>query len=80
MLRSIRYHKAVWNNSEFFGQLIALVYKLYYGTVGICDVFLVLTLQLQYWIPGLIVNIGVSLWTTHHYLRDEPDIDTYDII
>lgn len=76
----VRDHKAAWDGSEFFGQLIALVYKLYYLINDICDVFLVLTLQLQYWIPGLIADVGVSLWTTHHYLRDKSVVDAYDIV
>lgn len=76
----IRDHKAAWDGSELFGQLVAVVYKLYYWINDICDVFLVLTLQLQYWIPGLIADVGVSLWTTHYYLRDKPIIDAYDIV
>ena len=74
----IRDHKAAWDGSESFGQFIALVYKLYYWINDICDVFLILTLQLQYWIPGLIADVSVSLWTTHHYLRDKSV--TYNIV
>jgi len=71
----IRDHKSPWEGPVIYGQLIALVYKLYYWINDICDVFLVLTLQLQYWIPALIADLIVSVWTTHSYLRDKPRIE-----
>lgn len=70
----IRDYKSPWEGSIIYGVVISIVYKLYYWIHDICDIFLVLTLQLQYWIPALIADISVSIWTTYNYLKNkEPD-------
>ena len=67
----IRDHKSPYDGSVSYAQSIAVIYKLYYWFNEICDLFLVLTLQIQYWIPGLIADILVALWTTHSYLKEK---------
>lgn len=76
----IRDHKTPWNGSVFYAQMIALTYKLYHWLNDICDLFLILTFQLQFWIPALIADIIVSLWTTADYLENKQLINIYNNI
>ena len=80
IINVIRDHNTAWNGSPIFGQFICVIYKLYYWINDICDVLLVLTLQVQYWIPGLVSHVAVSMWNTHNHLRDKPYSDIYDIV
>lgn len=67
----IRDYKSPYDGSVSYAQFIAVIYKLYYWFNEICDLFLVLTLQVQYWIPGLIADILVALWSTNRYLKEK---------
>ena len=75
----IRDYKSNWKYSILFGQSIAILYKIYYWVDSICDILLVLTLQLQYWIPGLLADLIVALWTTYNYLKDKQQKPCYDL-
>lgn len=74
----IRDHKTPWDGSLCYAQIIALTYKLYYWLNEICDLFLVFTFQLQYWMPALVADIIVSLWTTANYLETKQLINIYN--
>lgn len=64
----IRDHKCEWNESILNAQLIILIYKLYSWFHDICEIFLVLTLQLQFYLPALIADLIVSFITTRNYI------------
>ena len=74
----IRDNKTPWNGSICYAQIIALTYKLYYWLNEICFLFIVFTFQLQYWIPALIADIIVSIWTTANYLETKQLINIYN--
>lgn len=76
MTNVIRDYKSEWTKSHCSAQLITLVYKLYYWFHDICDVFLVLTLQLQFYIPALIADILVGAITTRKFIKSKTKKNT----
>ena len=71
MVNVIRDYKSEWNDTMFKAQMITLIYKLYYWFHEICEIFLVLTLQLQYYLPSLLADIIVGALTTRRYIKDK---------
>ena len=51
-------------------QLLVQIYTLYHWLSGIMDVYLWMTLQLQFILPALIVDLALTLWFTDGYLRE----------
>lgn len=80
IINVIRDYKSPWEGSIIFGQYICILCKVFNWVNEICEVFLVLTLQLQYWIPGFIADIAVSIFTTNKYLKDKVNNDIYDMV
>ena len=71
MVNVIRDHKAVWRDSLCKAQIITFIYKSYYWFHEICEIFLVLTLQLQYYVPALLADLIVGGITTRKYIKDK---------
>ena len=71
MTNVIRDYKSEWRESYFKAQLITFVYKLYYWFHDICNVFLVLTLQIQFYLPALIADILVGIITTRNFINNK---------
>ena len=69
MTNVIRDYKSEWRDSHFKAQIITLIYKLYYWFHDICEVFLVLTLQLQFYIPALIADVLAGMITTRKFIK-----------
>lgn len=77
VLNVIRDYKCEWNDLEIKAQIITFIYKFYYWFHSICQVFLVLTLQLQYYLPALIADIIVGIITTRKFVNNSQRIQYY---
>jgi len=64
----VRDHKTIYNGTIKYPLLITIVYKIYYWIHYICNIFLILTYQLQFYIPALIADIMVGIFITKKYL------------
>lgn len=64
----VRDHKTIYNATIKYPLLITIVYKIYYWINYICNIFLILTYQLQFYIPALIADIMVGIFITKKYL------------
>ena len=71
MVNVIRDYKSEWRDTMLKAQIITFIYKLYYWFHEICEIFLVLTLQLQYYIPALLADLIVGAFTTRKYIKDK---------
>ena len=71
MVNVIRDYKSDWTDTMCKAQIITLIYKLYYWFHELCEIFLILTLQLQYYIPALIADLTVGFFTTKKYINDK---------
>ena len=71
MTNVIKDHKTPWEGAYGHVYFIVIVYKLYYWVHGICEIFLVLTLEFQYYLPALIADVAVGILMTRSYLADK---------
>ena len=71
MVNVIRDYKSEWRDTLLKAQIITLIYKLYCWFHEICEIFLVLTLQLQYYLPALLADLIVGCLTTRKYIKDK---------
>jgi len=70
MTNVVRDHKEPWEDGSLrIALAVTVVYKLFYAVSDICDVFVALTLQLQYYVPMIVSDVAVGLFTTRWYMR-----------
>lgn len=50
-------------------QFVAITYNLFGWLVGILDVFVWITCQLQYLVPALVSDVCITVFTTHRFIR-----------
>ena len=62
-------------------QIIVQIYSLYHWLSNIFDVFLWITLQLQYLVPAIITDLILTLYFTHNfYVKSPKNINTLSLI
>lgn len=82
----IRDHKTprVQKGTVWGAHGIVLVYTLYQWLSSVFDVFLWITMQLQYMVPAIVVDLCLTVYFTNTYLHDDgqvlvvPCSDTYE--
>ena len=66
--------------SKINAQYIVLIYRLYYWLSSIFDIFLWITLQLQYIIPGIIIDLLLSIYFTNKYMSNDNYSNTLNLL
>ena len=66
----IRDHKTPLNDKPRYaiGQLYVQVYTFYSWITSVFDVFLWVTLQIQFLVPAMVMDVGTTFFFTHEYL------------
>jgi hypothetical protein len=69
----IRDHKTPRSDkgSAVGAQALVQLYTLYHWMSSVFDVFLWITLQLQYIVPAIVTDLGLTLYFTRGYMRDD---------
>lgn len=56
---------------------VAIAYNLFGWLVGILDIFVYITCQLQYLLPALISDVCITIFTTHRFVRAKETATRY---
>ena len=75
MINVIRDHKTEWRDTMFKAQVITFISKTYGWFNEISKLFLIMTFQLQYYVPALFADILIGGLTTKKFINDK----RYDI-
>jgi len=69
----IQDHKTPFNEKKHYweSQFILQIYTIYGWLSHIFDIFLYLTLQIQYLIPSFIADISMTFYFNHFYLKNK---------
>ena len=68
MSNVLRDHKTPYAGSWWVTQMVVIVYQLFWWTVGVLDIFLWMTVQLQFFLPAVVTELLVGVFTTDRYL------------
>ena len=70
MSNVVRDHKTEIPLGSYYKiQFVAMTYNLFGWLVGILDIFVWITCQLQYLVPALISDVCITVFTTHRFIR-----------